>query len=162
MLTGGDIKILWEQVKVVIGRQPTDSEKALLGELRKAAHKRRLVASLTTARDGIGSMAAVSRYCGKLSFSDEEVGNCAASATARQICNRTISDAVSLHCRVSKPSVRGVNATMQRVIKFGRKMNCPVSFSFTDSDQPSNLTLNGSKRPFINSIPVTHAINIFL
>ena len=34
--------------------------------------------------------------------------------------------------------------------------------SFTDSDQPSNLTLNGSKRVFKNSIPVTQAINIFL
>ena len=35
-------------------------------------------------------------------------------------------------------------------------------FSFTDSPQPSSFTENGSKRPFKNSIPVTHAINIFL
>ena len=114
MLTRGDKKILWEQVKVVIGRQPTDSEKAILSELQEATHKRRMAVSLTTARDGIGKMTAVSRYVRKLSFSDEDVGNCVASATARQICDITISDAVSLHCRVSKPLVRGVKATRRR------------------------------------------------
>ncbi|MBH31531.1 MAG: hypothetical protein CMG71_06015 [Candidatus Marinimicrobia bacterium] len=140
MLTRGDEKILWEQVKVIIGREPTDSEKGLLDELRKAENKQRLADTLITARNKNGGMAAVSRYSNKLSFSDEEIVNCAASATARQICESTASDTVSLHCRVASPSVRGVNATMQRVIKFGRKMNCPVSCSFTQSDGSALLT----------------------
>ncbi|MEE2876623.1 MAG: AIR synthase-related protein [Candidatus Neomarinimicrobiota bacterium] len=140
MRIGVSAEIIWDQVKKIIGREPTEAEKALLRELRNDVHKRKLAASLTTAGGGVGEMAVAHRFNRKLSFSDKEIADCAARLSVRQICGGAKHDTVSLHSRVPRPAVRGSKATMQRVKRFGRKSNSAISFSFTNSKESGLLT----------------------
>ena len=156
MLRGSRPEIGWDQVKMIIGREPTEAEKGFLTELRNAVHKRHLTASLISTGDGAGEMAAAHCYSGKLSFSDEEIADGAAQAAVRLICGGMEPGTVSLHCRAPRPEVRGARATIQRVKKFGRQSNCSVSISFTDSEESALLTaFSGSVNNYdVNQRPV--------